>query len=637
MSPVQASCPACGAAITFKVGSAIVTVCEYCRSVVARGDRQFEDLGKVADLIETGSVLDVWLQGRYQGVPFELTGRAQLGHEAGGVWDEWYAAFADGRWGWLAEAQGHFYLTFAQEPKASAAVPPFAELAIDQSLRPVPGSIALTVAEKGQARALSAKGEIPYRLVPNQVYHYADLSGPGGEFGTIDYGETPPSVYLGCEVTLEELGIPVTVRARGQEARQVEALHLSCPQCGGALDLRAPDRTERVGCPNCGSLLDVEQGQLRLLKALEPQKVSPRIPLGAVGKWQDTDYTLIGFLRRSVEIEKIRYFWDEYLLYQPHHGFRWLVCSDKHWSFVEPLPPGGIHAGRGKTATYQGKDYKLFQKATARVEVVLGEFYWKVQTGEEVQTMDFVRPPEMLSREATLGEDTGEINWSLGTYVPVQEVERAFGLTKSLPTPWTVAPNQPFAYWGIYRWWGLLVAATFLLGLLLLVTNPRRRAFDGTFRLEPMTNPDQAQVFFSEPFELKGHRNLCITAQANVNNSWLWIDGDLVDEQSGLVQGFSVPVEYYHGVEDGEAWSEGGPEGATYLSAVPAGQYSFRLEVHGPVGTQAMPLYVHVAQGVPRWLHFLLALLGVSLLPCGVLAYHLYFEHQRWQDSNVSS
>ncbi|MCI0456043.1 MAG: DUF4178 domain-containing protein, partial [Gemmataceae bacterium] len=400
---------------------------------------------------------------------------------------------------------------------------------------------------------------------------------------------------------------------------------------GERMDALEPFHPERMA----GRIL--QQGQLRLLQALEPPKVTPRIPLGTVGKWQNTDYTVIGFLRRSVKIEGVRYFWDEYLLYHPHPGFRWLVCSDHHWSFVKPLPPGEVQAGSGKTATYQGMEYKLFQRATARVEVVLGEFYWKVTAGEEVETMDLVRPPEMLSREATFGIDTGEISWSHGTYVPVAEVEKAFGLTQSLPWPWTVAPNQPFPYWGIYRWWGLLLVGLCLVGLFLLVTSPRRRVFDGTFHLEPIQNPDQGQVFFSEPFELQGHRNIGITARANVNNSWLWIDGDLVDEKSGLVQGFSVPVEYYHGVEGGEAWSEGGPEGATYLSAVPAGQYSLRLEVHGQAATQTMPLSVRVTQGVPRWLHFLLALLAVSLLPAGILAYHLSFEHRRWQDSNVGS
>ncbi|HXG64125.1 MAG TPA: DUF4178 domain-containing protein, partial [Blastocatellia bacterium] len=259
MSPLQASCPACGAPITFKIGSAIVVVCEYCHSVVARGDRKLEDLGKVAEIMETGSPLQVGLKGVYQGVPFELMGRAQLAHQAGGMWDEWYAAFADGRWGWLAEAQGRFYITFHRELPEQALIPPIEMLQLGQPVSAVPGASPLMVAEIGTARAVAAKGEIPYRLVPGQEYDYADLSGPRGEFATLDYGDTPPSFYIGREVPFEQLGIR-GAPAPEREVRRVEALQLSCPQCGGPLELRAPDRTERVTCPNCASLLDVSQG-----------------------------------------------------------------------------------------------------------------------------------------------------------------------------------------------------------------------------------------------------------------------------------------------------------------------------------------------------------------------------------------
>src|SRR6185436_540066 len=126
MTPLQANCPTCGAPVAFKQGSSIVVVCEFCRSAVARTDRALEDLGKVAEIAETGSPLDLGLRGSYNSVPFELTGRAQLGHEAGGIWDEWYAAFADGRWGWLAEAQGRFYLTFELSIPSSVQLPSFA-------------------------------------------------------------------------------------------------------------------------------------------------------------------------------------------------------------------------------------------------------------------------------------------------------------------------------------------------------------------------------------------------------------------------------------------------------------------------------------------------------------------------------
>ena len=98
---VRVACPGCGGPVVFEVGSALAAVCPHCRSVVARGDRSVENLGKVADLVETGAVLQVGLTGRYEGAKFRLTGRTQLGHQAGGVWDEWYADFGNGRWaGW---------------------------------------------------------------------------------------------------------------------------------------------------------------------------------------------------------------------------------------------------------------------------------------------------------------------------------------------------------------------------------------------------------------------------------------------------------------------------------------------------------------------------------------------------------
>ncbi len=85
---VAAQCPSCGGAVTFKVPGTVVVICPYCSSVVARTDRAFEDLGKVPEPISTGSVLALGQRGKADGVAFEIVGRAQLAHAAGGAWDE---------------------------------------------------------------------------------------------------------------------------------------------------------------------------------------------------------------------------------------------------------------------------------------------------------------------------------------------------------------------------------------------------------------------------------------------------------------------------------------------------------------------------------------------------------------------
>src|SRR4051794_38499217 len=196
----QTNCPSCGAPIEFALGSSIVVICEFCGSAVARTDRDVRNLGKVADLVDTRSPLAIGVEGRFERRPFVLTGRAQIAHPAGGVWDEWYATFGDGTTGWLAESQGRFHMTF----RAAGDVPALS------SLRPggtvpipvAPGSY--VVVEVNSARPISAQGEIPYALEPGREFFFADLSALGGAYATIDYSETPPLLFAGREATLAD-------------------------------------------------------------------------------------------------------------------------------------------------------------------------------------------------------------------------------------------------------------------------------------------------------------------------------------------------------------------------------------------------------------------------------------------------
>ena len=414
-------------------------------------------------------------------------------------------------------------------------------------------------------------------------------------FGTLDYNQSPPLVFLGQQVTLADLGI-TTTRTPEREERRVGAAQLSCPNCAGPLELRAPDKTERVTCPNCNSLLDVNQGQLQFLKALEKPWFQPVIPIGTTGEVPEGKMTVIGAMARSVTIEGTQYFWSEYLLYHPQIGFRWLVHSDEHWNYVRAVPPGEVSES-DKSATYQGKRYKIFQDAQARVEVVLGEFYWKVETGEQVRGVDYVKPPYMLSKEVstvyiTNPDDatrtqrvTGEINWSLGTYMDVPQIEKAFSVS-GLPRPSGVAPNQPYKHWWVYKYWLAFIVLTLLLGFVtLVVSGSTKDVFSQTVTLPQLANEDGTQVFFSEPFQLEGRRNIRIVGESPVQNTWVYLEGDLINEETGVVQSFPIEISYYQGVEDGESWTEGGQNDSAYSSSMPAGQ--LRAAVGGAVGEMA--------------------------------------------------
>lgn len=459
-----ASCPACAAPVEFKISTSLVAVCEFCHTIVARADKRVEDHGKVADLVDTGSPIHRGATGKFENKPFEVIGRVQYQHPAGGVWNEWYLQFPAERVGWLAEAQGQFYLMSKKRLPENVSLPDFDSLSVASPVA-LPGAEDLIVAEKGVATARSAEGTIPWAFVPNAQHRFADLHGTGQRFATIEYDAPSPQFFLGRRVSLAELLLTDSVweaENKGQEAfagSNTPALQLNCPQCGGQLTLHAPDLTQRVCCPNCKSLLDCQQGKLAYLQTLHMEFQQPLIRLGTVGKLFDIEYTLIGFMQRYSVYEGKKYQWSEYLLYNPAQGFRWLVRNQGHWSFVEPVPVSAVSRS-DSSVRYNNQTFRIYDRGTAYVQCVLGEFYWRVSVEEQVQTEDYIAPPRMLSFERTTTEAGDELNVSLGTYLEREVLEKSFRL-KELRVPWSVGAIQPQPdrsdIWMLWLGFGLLL------------------------------------------------------------------------------------------------------------------------------------------------------------------------------------
>ncbi len=613
-------------------------ICPFCRSAVARTDRGLNDLGKVAEIADSQSPLKLGLNGDFKGHKFELTGRSQIRHELGGFWDEWYATFSNGWVGWLSEAQGKFYMTFFQPMPEGGRVPDFYNLQLGQPVQEIPSKTPLMVTEKGTATSIAADGEIPYRLTPNERSEYADLSGAGNVFATIDYSENPPWVFVGQQVTLDEIGLG-NAKSAEREAARVSSTAMGCPNCGGPLTLAAPDKTERVACPFCNSLLDVNQGNLKYLSTLKPSP-SPHefvLPIGAEGAFEDVKQKIIGAVVRSVTFDGINYYWHEYLLYNPRLGFRWLVHSDNHWNYVQPVNPAEIvvNEGVGKaTATFDGKTFKIFQDAIATVEYVKGEFYWRVEQGENVRAVDYVKAPLMLSSETT----ASEINWSLGTYKTNKEIEEIFGVS-DLPKPWAVAPNQPFTG-NFYYTYGLIpLALLFVIAIFLLpFTGVKNTVLAQEIVLPPMANATTAQTIFTQPFEIKGNRNVRVSAESpGINNSWVELDADLVNEQNSEIESVPINMEYYQGSDSDGAWTEGKKEEDATLSSLPAGKYTLRIAGSWGNWQQPLPLRVKIEQNVVRGVNFCCAFFVLGIIPLLALFRKITFESKRWKDSMFST
>jgi hypothetical protein len=168
----------------------------------------------------------------------------------------------------------------------------------------------------------------------------------------------------------------------------------------------------------------------------------------------------------------------------------------------------------------------------------------------------------------------------------------------------------------IYLAWGALFAITLCLGGCFHLISENRVVYDKVHELKP-GQPGQSgsQVVFSDPIELKSRRNLQVRAYALVDNSWAWVGGDFINEETGKVEKFELPIEYYFGATGGERWTEGDWNNQIYIASLPAGRYTLRLEFQWERYTSPLSITVIITQGVSRTMHFSLALLGVSIIP----------------------
>ncbi|MBK9071894.1 MAG: DUF4178 domain-containing protein [Myxococcales bacterium] len=635
---MTAACPTCGAPVEFRYDDSFVRVCGSCRSSVLRTDRGVETLGQFADLTPLASPFWLFAGGAIEGVAFQIEGRVQIRHAAGGVWQEWFAKFADGRWGWIAEAQGRFFVTF--EAHGAAALPAFDLLRPGASvdvLVPVRGSAKATpatfyVAEFGAATYIAGQGELPFRVAAGESYRFADLSDGTGRFASIDYGaagHAKPTLFVGRELGLAEFNLPGSAPAAAPGSPTLRARKLACPQCHGSIELQNPDASLRVGCPYCGALLDCE-GDLKILAKFGGKRIKPLLPLGTHARFEGEKFAIIGYMRRAAVVDRTEYPFDEYLLHHPAKGYRWLVCADGHWSYVSPLDPGSVRGDLNPSAL--GATFKHFSTALVAVKFVVGEFYWRVAVDDQVLASDYIAPPYMLSKEAV----ANEVTWSLGRYLTADELRTALAQPKLvLPRADGVAPNQPFRHQRAKRATGVAVLIFLVTALLLGMVVSRSTQHEEWLTTQP--DPEGRAVAFSKPFTIKANRNIRVRLEAPVSNSWLAIGGDLLNDASGELDAFDAEVAYYSGVDGGESWSEGSRAANIFIGSRPAGSYVLRVETEGPPGQPGLPVRAIVTQGVFRTIHFFLAFLvvGVPWLILWVMS--LRFEHLRKVGSDAGS
>jgi hypothetical protein len=140
---------------------------------------------------------------------------------------------------------------------------------------------------------------------------------------------------------------------------------------------------------------------------------------------------------------------------------------------------------------------------------------------------------------------------------------------------------------------------------------------------------------FAGPMFVTEASNVQVKVQAPVSNSWLYLEGALINEETGAIDEFDLEVSYYSGVDSDGSWSEGSTSATRYIPAVAPGRYTLRLEPQwGDSRTPPSGYSLTVSNRVPRFTHLFLAALALLAWPVLRLWRYLRFETQRWSESD---
>ena len=628
-----ASCPSCGAPVTFQSAASIFAVCEFCQSTLVRHDQQLEDIGKMAALVEDRSPLQLGAEGRWNGLHFALIGRIQLKYSQG-LWNEWFMLFDDMRTGWLSEAGGEYVVTFLKF--APEGIPAFDAIQVGESVTLASRSWEISNIE--DAECIAGQGELPFKVGAGYKAPVVDLR-EGDNFATLDYSETPPLFFVGSPVKFESLAM---TNLRDPSAGgaipeiNVQAQVFRCPSCGSPMSARSAD-IKSVGCVSCGAVVDTSDRNYQILSAAltaEDERYLPRLPLGSKGTLEGQPVEVIGFLVKRTVSDGLAYDWREYLLAGENGTYRWLTEYNGHWNVADVL---SRHPRLGNQSVSEFKfgdqQYKHFSSYSSEVVQVAGEFTWRVARGDTTQLSDFIAPPLMLSRERS----ESEISWSSCRYAETSEIQTAFKLSVALPEPLGVYANQPSPWEEKHKracslFWKLAL-------VVLLVQLFIAFGFGGKtlLRQDLVFNPlAQEETVSTFTFEISGRsKKVIVKNDANLNNNWIGLNMALVNKKTGEAFAANREIGYYHGVDDGESWSEGSREDEIAFVDVPAGTYTLVVDPDlSPETKTPLRTTVEIRTASPSWFNYILVMIFLAIFPIISRLRRSSFETERWSESD---
>jgi hypothetical protein len=348
---------------------------------------------------------------------------------------------------------------------------------------------------------------------------------------------------------------------------------LTCPGCGHTIRYFDEANSSYYGCPKCYTFFKYEyEGPPEVLRQFQ-RKYKPKIAIGSKGFIDGSEYTVVGFMRKNEEGETQQ--WDEYVLYRKNQPYIILVEYAGDWVVVRKSEKSYTVRKLNEydhMITDNGEQYELHHSYQFYILYACGEFDWNVLGDELMITYEYMSDTRLLVNEVL----NDQSDWYWGTDMNARQVSQAFGGDAGDGRNDITGPMDRWS--ATKRFTIIMVLAVIAFQFLFAFLYPEKTVLSSRY----MTAPDTTVVanikpIITESFNLSQSGGVNIEMKTDVDNEWAELSVTMVNEKTGEEYESTKAIEYYHGYEDGESWSEGDNAGEVSFSRIPAGKYHLNV------------------------------------------------------------
>ncbi|RYZ97130.1 MAG: hypothetical protein EOP47_22425 [Sphingobacteriaceae bacterium] len=150
------------------------------------------------------------------------------------------------------------------------------------------------------------------------------------------------------------------------------------------------------------------------------------------------------------------------------------------------------------------------------------------------------------------------------------------------------------------------------------------------------TKVNEFKPFITPSFELKNNSSaLDFLIKSEIDNNWLEATVVLVNEKDNQSWEVTESIEYYHGYEDGESWTEGSQEAEVLLSGIPGGKYHLNIyPASGDISNKNIHISINANPVV--WRNVWVTILLLCLYPLYAWYRMRNYEKRRWMNSDYT-